>query len=387
MTEKDIMDKWLQSRKKAVLEGISLRPRESCFLRGTALIVSRGQASVFFLQNGSNWILKKFLPGRQPNMLYIKAIQTVLPKNQLGFESGTQRKVLSGASISRQGFFSQEIVQWLDQTVLMPEVSGIDWAGLADILRKGKSQLTSDQRRLVCRNLSEQIAALENNSLSHRDLSSTNIMIDTQTWQVHLIDWDSLYHPTLQMPGNTTFGTEGYVSPLVGRKGTENPKATWRVLSDRFSLAVLNMELLALTRNSPMTGDGGMFNQDELYSQGGIGINEIERNIPSELRGAIPLFRQALNAKRFEDCPSPTDWIRFSGVGSQFKPPSLAEIPDPYAEIESLMEKIRLAKERQKQEQHSAPGLPDKPDWGMAITKVSPAPTAPPLPPKPKFNP
>ncbi|MBP7963058.1 MAG: serine/threonine protein kinase [Caldilineaceae bacterium] len=335
----DIVDRWLRSNKKAFVDGQALRPRESPFLKGTALVTSRGQANVYFLHNGGRWILKKFLEGRKPDLTYIRAISKVLPKGHPGFESGTQRSVLESSCLSNTGYCHKELAQWLDETVLMLCVNGFDWAFWADKLREGKNQFTKEQRLLLCKNLSEHIKVLEGNSISHRDLSSTNIMIDAQTWQVHLIDWDSLYRASLKMPGNTTFGTNGYISPIVKRNGSEDPNTTWRIGSDRFSLAVLNVEFLAMSNASPLTGDGGMFEQNELYNRGGGGIKRVLTKVQSDFPDATSLFMQALQAKKFEDCPSPDDWIRFSGLGSKFEAPKLDDLYDPIKDLATFIQK------------------------------------------------
>ena len=134
----------------------------------------------------------------------------------------------------------------IENTILMPLVRGSDWANVADKVRAGKINLTSEQRLLLCRNLSEKVSILERSNVSHRDLSSTNVFVDTNTWNVHLIDWDSIFHSSLTFPPNTTFGTNGYVAPFVRVNGSEDPHIRWRCGADRFSLAVLNVEFLCV---------------------------------------------------------------------------------------------------------------------------------------------
>ena len=101
----------------------------------------------------------------------------------------------------------------------MPKVKGVTWAELADDIRDGTLSLTHKQRLTLVSKISQLILELENNNISHRDLSSTNIMIDKSAFDVGLIDWDCMYHPYVSMPSNTTFGTEGYISPFVYKAG------------------------------------------------------------------------------------------------------------------------------------------------------------------------
>jgi internalin A len=302
----DIIDRWLKSAKFAIIEGLALRPRESPFLKGTALVTSRGQANVYFLNNGTRWILKKFLEGRKPGTKYLEAIAKVLPKDHFGFESGIQRKLLRESSLSGDGYYSTEFSEWLCDAVLMPSVTGYDWAFWADKLRDDRLSLSQQQRLQLCKHLSEHIICLEENGISHRDLSSTDIMIDSQTWQVHLIDWDSLYHDSLDMPENTTFGTYGYLSPII----KESPHNSWCQYSDRFALAILNVEFLLMTKGYPLTGDGGMFEQKELNNRYGPGISKALNDLHKDFPEAASLFSTALDANSFEQCPSPQAWLR-----------------------------------------------------------------------------
>src|SRR4026208_1687299 len=202
----DVAQTWFLSRSRVSIEGVNLLLQENEFLKGNPLIVARGQAQAFFLHDENNrvWILKKFLPGRNPNTQYIRAVQGLIPQHQ-GFESGYQRKVLFQTSVTRSGLPSADFPSWIENTILMPRVNGSDWANIADKVRNGTIHLTPEQRLTICRHLSEKITILERNNLSHRDLSSTNIFIDTNTWEVHLIDWDSIYHVSLSIPSSTTF--------------------------------------------------------------------------------------------------------------------------------------------------------------------------------------
>lgn len=366
---KDTIDAWFQSGKAAEIENIHLRPIENPFLRNTALVVSRGQANVFFLQNGAKWILKKFLPSRKPDRTYIEAIESILPKCHSGFESGTQRKVLKTSSLSKSDHYSQELAEWLDEAVLMPFVAGLDWATLADKLRDGKISLAREQRLQLSLNLSRQISMLENNGVAHRDLSSTNIMIDTHNWQVHLIDWDSLYHGSLKMPHNTTYGTNGYISPLIKASGAEDPGATWCPFSDRFSASILCIEFMAVKSNSSFTGDGGIFEQNELYQRGGQGLARILKSIESDYPDAVGLFKQALNAKRFEDCPAPGDWVTICRQGTGFTAPSLNELYDPVRDLAAFVKKRNL------EPAHPVPSLNDLDPVAWESTSSHPTPT------------
>jgi serine/threonine protein kinase len=338
----DLGERWLKSGKYACIEGIKVRPKESQLLRGCPVVVARGQAAAYFLSDDKNgqWILKKFLPGRNPDIRYIEAIQAIIPRTA-GFESGHQRRILHHGSLSRSGYYSSEFLSWIYYTVLMPRIPGWDWAYLADQIRDGVVNLTREQRLLICKNLSEKAALLEKNEIAHRDLSATNVFIDAKSWQVHLIDWDSIYHSQLSMPPNTTYGTSGYVAPYVRLNRVEDPKVTWRALSDRFSLAILNTEFLLVKKDSPLTGDGGMFDQQEIYRADGPGIRKILREARNQFPDAARMLERALAARSCDECPSPDEWRVWSDINTGFEIPSLKDVYDPRIDFEEFLQKIR----------------------------------------------
>ena len=98
----DMGQLWFKSGRFAAIEGVSLIPRENPLLNGIPLVISRGQAEAFFLKDnqGHEWILKKFLPGRNPDSHYINSIQSLIPQES-GFESGYRRLVLNKLSAAK----------------------------------------------------------------------------------------------------------------------------------------------------------------------------------------------------------------------------------------------------------------------------------------------
>jgi serine/threonine protein kinase len=308
---KDVVEEWLRSGQPAFIEGLELMPRAIQGLASAPLVAAMGQAQAYYLREANNdlWILKKFLSGRSPDVSYIRAIQALIP-NKPGLESGFERKVLSPASVSSQGYYAQDFANWLENAILMPMVRGCSWATLADTVRDGSQTVTKDERLSLCRELSEKVRYLEQVHLSHRDLSSTNVFVNLQQLEVHLIDWDSLYHSALTMPQNTTFGTTGYIAPFVKLNGVDMPQVSWVACSDRFSLAILNAEFLSLDIGSPLTGDGGAFDQNEIYKRGGQKTTVILDKIKVDYPKAFQLIERSLNATKFDECPSPDEWIR-----------------------------------------------------------------------------
>lgn len=345
----DEVEKWLRSGKFAQIGDIEVRLREHPKMKGIPLSIQRGQAEAFYLsgKDGQKWILKKFLPARTPDRQYLQSICGILPQVR-SFLSGTDRRILSISSLVKNGYsyYSADLANWMDGTVLMPKIDGLDWAAVADEIRGDRISLEEEHRMALCLNQSELVAALESAGCSHRDLSSGNVFIETRDWSVHLIDWDSVYHSSLSMPANTTCGTSGYTAPFVWRNGDVDLRTTWHPQADRFSLAILNVEFLTMCSGAPLTAEGGMFDQDELRARRGNGLNTMFKMLASEYPEAVPLLEQALQAENYDECPSPDDWVAFSerALGPVFTPPRLSELETVEADyFEAILRKRRPA--------------------------------------------
>jgi Serine/threonine protein kinase len=313
----NIAEAWVKSGKHAEIVGFKLRPIENPFIKGTPLIAARGQAQAFYLTDDNNlgWILKKFLPAKIPDSGYMKSIESLIP-HRPGFQSGYLRRVLSKGDISKAGFYNADFTSWIENTVLMPQIKHDDWATLADRIRSGSARLTKNDRMLLCQSVSEEIKLLEGGDISHRDLSPTNVFVDAQNSTVHLIDWDCIFHPSLSMPPNTTYGTNGYIAPFIKEMGALDPQKTWMPRADRFSLAILNAEFLGMDVGTPLKHDGGMFEQAELFNRGGPETFQIINQLRQSFPGAAVLLERALQAQSFDDCPSPAEWIGVSTSAS-----------------------------------------------------------------------
>jgi serine/threonine protein kinase len=301
----DVMHAWSGTGQQAILNEVALKPRTVDTL-STAPLMSRGtQSWVYYLvdDNDEGWVLKKFLPGRQPDTAYLREIQALVP-NRPGFESGFARKILDDLSVSATAYCEPEFKSWISGTVLMRQVVSPAWAELADSIRQGAKVLSRVERLFLCAKLSEKIEWLESVGLAHRDLSSTNVMVDPLNVEVHLIDWDNLFHSTLP-PSNALAGTDGYIAPFAGASGRQN----WQENSDRFGLTILNAEILSADAGSPLTGEGGLFDQEDLRNRAGRTVLEVFNRLQHHFPAAAEILDAALIARSFEKCPGPTDWL------------------------------------------------------------------------------
>ena len=145
----EIVEHWLASGRNSLIARISLKPIENKRMKGKPLSSQKGQAEAFFLidDKGNWWVLKKFRSNASLDHRYLSKIGDLLPQHD-GFVCGTRRYVLSrGALWKTRGFhYTRDLDRWLDGTVLMPRVTGLDWSALADDIRDGSINLDELQR-------------------------------------------------------------------------------------------------------------------------------------------------------------------------------------------------------------------------------------------------
>lgn len=292
----EVITSWLESGQPAILNDVVVNPRRVDDLSPMPLIARGEQALSFYLidDERKGWILKKFLPESQPDGAYVRAIQGLIPR-KTGFESGFGRQVLRSPGEPGLGYSEAEFLAWIDGAILMPQVMSSTWAEISTAIREGTTVISRVEKLLLCQRLGETVGLLESAGLSHRDLSSTNVMMDILNVEVHLIDWDSIYHASLNWPINTTCGTRGYVAPFVTVAGIEDARSTWQHNADRFALAVLNAELLT-------AADGQSFS----------GIDKAREILRRSFPAAVKLLDATLTANSFAECPGPTEWIDFA---------------------------------------------------------------------------
>lgn len=300
---------WLHSGRDAAINGLLLRPRAHPNLKTFVLSATMGQATVYLLEgNGDReWMLKKFHPGRSPDTAYVTAIRSLVPR-VAGFEAGWERQCLTGSMVAAAGYTSSEFVEWIDGTILMPRVQASSWADYLGEQRDGIADPDTSTRAAVAEGLCHAAQAIEEARVAHRDLSATNVMIDAGR-AIHLIDWDSLFAPSLRMPANTTIGTNGYVPPFV-REAGDDPASTWMAGADRFALAVLVLETFAAQTGCAFCGDGGLLDQDQINARAGATLQAALSAAGARAKEIPQLFARALAAQAPKDCPTPRAWLR-----------------------------------------------------------------------------
>jgi serine/threonine protein kinase len=340
------VEQWLLSGRPAVIGSHRLKPVEHPCAPGKPLSSQKGQAEVFFVvvDAGRWWIVKKFRPTCILERAYLTRVTALLPREP-GFVCGTERQILTTGALQKAGGYhhSKDLDRWLDGTILMPRVKGVDWTCLADDIRNGRLVLEPAQRLNLCRNMTRLIELLEAHRCCHRDLSCGNIFIDIATGDIYLIDFDSFFHPSLMMPNATTCGTTGYTAPYVWTNGNLDPARNWCEGADRYALTLLNAEMLLVHGGTADTGEGGIFDQEELKNRSGRGIDSIVAALKARYARAATLLMQAIQSRTPADCPAPGAWNSlFHGVpAGATSLPSLADLPAPADRMAELLSRAR----------------------------------------------
>jgi serine/threonine protein kinase len=307
----DVIESWLASGQYAVINDVAVIPRRLDDLSPVPLTTKGEQAFAYYLIDDldKGWVLKKFFPETRPDDSYLDAIQTLIPERP-GFESGFERDVLRSSSVSSTAYSQADFRTWIDGSILMPQVMVSSWADLSDSIRQGDAVLSRVERLLLCQKLAEIVGWLESAGLAHRDLSNTNVMMDALNIEIHLIDWDSLYHSTLEMPANTSCGTQGYIAPFVNDSGTGDIRTSWQENADRFALARLNVEIMVMGAGLSIREIS--IDQNELQNRTGKRLEAVRGSLRHISPTAVEFLDAAITARSFAECPSPSDWIELA---------------------------------------------------------------------------
>ena len=237
-----VIDEWLRSGAAVTLfEAIGLRPRvHPAFDQPTPIAISRGQATNYVLEDSSHrtWYLKRFHSDKRPSSDYSEGLSRLVPRHS-EFASGWQRHVVTGHQLQlHSGSAPAELGAWLVGSVIAPNAAGIPWQDWFDDLRANK--ISTGERTAVAQDLCRQVAILEASRISHRDLSGGNVLVQGKA--TSLIDWDTMFHEELPYQSNTTVGSSGYMAPWVA----DDPHRSWRNGADRFAMAIMVAEALAV---------------------------------------------------------------------------------------------------------------------------------------------
>lgn len=305
----DVIRDWLESGQFISIDNVELLPLAADELPGSPVAIKSDRAEVYFLRSscGQLWVIKKFLSNDFVESQNRTSIKTFIPRRP-GFEAGYMRRLLGQMSIASSAHRNSPLATWIESSILMPAVPGIPWAAISRDILDGRQYLPKESRIKLVRSLSEKIRWLEAQDISHRDFSGSNVCIDLETTDLHVVGWDAMFHPDLLEPEALSRGTRGYIAPFLNVRGISDGRYTWVAHADRFALALLNAEVLSISERLPSTGGSGLCDQDEIYNRSGPCLDKMIAALKAAFPRAAALLDQALKAEDFDRCPSPTDW-------------------------------------------------------------------------------
>ncbi|MEI8334412.1 MAG: hypothetical protein WCH74_11245 [Chloroflexota bacterium] len=310
-----VPEDWLSSGLPAVIGGRTMALKaHGEELGGGPIEIVRGQARAYYVDaadtSGDRWVLKKFLPGKEPERLYVESIAALVPH---GFDmrAGWQRLVLAGASVEDgpRAFAGAAFRDWIEGTVLMPLVRGPLWADMISGMAEGAG-VEAGERAAVAVGLARSVEALERAEVSHRDLSGGNLIVTELG--ASIIDWDAMWHPSLEYQAATRVGTDGYTAPWA----TDDARRSWARRADRFALAVCIAEILGVVEGDALHHDGSLFRQEDLGRRCPAREQALGR-LHSWHPDLADMFRGAWDASDFDGCPAPVEW---AGVLDRARP-------------------------------------------------------------------
>ena len=153
---------------------------------------------------------------------------------------------MAGLSVAKRSVHQQNLVDAgndasTDYAVLMPWIEGLTWYEF--LVHKDNAELLSLIEPVI-HNILDSFVDLEKHSLVHTDLAADNVVIDTKSGQISLIDLDFLHGPELPEPKYKPGGHPGY------RHKTSLTEGNWHSYGDRFAGAVLLTEMLCWSEPS-----------------------------------------------------------------------------------------------------------------------------------------
>jgi serine/threonine protein kinase len=195
----------------------------------------------------------------------------------------------------------------MEYAVLMPWIQGSTWF---DILRN-ETNINQDASKKLAKNTANVLAGLEERGFAHCDVAGANVIVNTITGMVSLIDVEDMFGPSLSLQGNFPQGTAGYQH----RTSRNGEQGQWCVEGDRFSGAVLLAEMLAW--HNPAVRQVFNAETDEQYfAEGEMQDQNSSRyrlvlNTLAEISSEIAdCFAQAWESAMLADCPPLREWAK-----------------------------------------------------------------------------
>ena len=190
----------------------------------------------------------------------------------------------------------------LAYAAVMPWIEGPTWLEVLLSKERLEPQTSLD----ITKALLKVLVALEEEGLSHGDLSAPNVMLPMLSTGsgVALVDVEQIYGPGIEKPEALPGGSPGYALKNDGA-------SLWGPLADRFAGAVVLSEMLAFCNEGITDAAHGesFFDPEELGTES-TRYDLMLEGLRSLWGGQIAgLFRLAWLADRPDDCPPFLEWL------------------------------------------------------------------------------
>jgi tetratricopeptide (TPR) repeat protein len=229
----------------------------------------------------------------------------------------------------------------LTYAVLMPWIEGETWQG---VILAGRP-LTREASGALARTLVSILAALEQRSIAHCDLSASNLIISQPLISglqssISFVDIEDLYAPGLTQPAALPAGSSGYAHK-------ETVGGLWSAVADRFAGAILIAEMLGWcdTRVRQIAWGEQYFDPSEMQSNTER-YQLLYAALKEQAGGALAeLFAHAWFSEILDACPAFSDWENALGVSpteeimSQVTPPPM---PEPEGNLQTRLARAKI---------------------------------------------
>ncbi|WKZ39305.1 MAG: COR domain-containing protein [Anaerolineales bacterium] len=190
--------------------------------------------------------------------------------------------------------------------ILMPWIDAPTWF---DILFQKKTLSIFDSKRIAWK-FANIICSLEEHGIAHCDLSAPNVIVDTKTGDVSLVDFDNIFGSLLPEPISAPRGSEGYGHKSLRQRGD------WSIYTDRFAAAILLIEMLTFhdDRIRYVAGEEHYFSDNDLQNQSTNRYRLVIQVLKEQGElYACQLLEQAWRSESLKECPSICEWVEALG--------------------------------------------------------------------------
>ncbi len=221
--------------------------------------------------------------------------------------------VMDGLEVCTRDCFTYDLTKPLlkqypemEYAVLMPWIRGSTWF---DIL-VAETSLTEDASKKVAKSTADVLTSLEDRGFAHCDIAAANVIVNTGTGVVSLIDVEDMFGPGLSLSSGFPQGTDGYQH----QTSRNEEQGQWCPEGDRFSSAILLAEMLAW--HSPEIQQSfdpdieHFFDEDELQDPNSSRYELMVNTLGEMSKEIADCFTRAWESKTLTECPPLSEWAQ-----------------------------------------------------------------------------